>query len=406
MLILENMRIALSALWANKMRSMLTTLGIIIGVAAVIAVVSIVQGLQFLISSQLQGVGATYVMIMPDVGQQGPGVVSRQVRLTWEDGLALQEEVRGIRLITPLIAGSWNVKIGDRQHDPLVLGVNDDWPEVNNHVVELGRFLSKIDLEHRRKVAVIGTRVVKELELGRDAVGSEIYVGHIPVTVVGVMEELGQVLGQDNDDFVFIPFETSLNLFGRHAGDTIQLRLQAESADVVDEVRAGITRVLRRRHNIPEDDPDDFRILVQDEILRSVNAILGGVTAAVGGIVSVALLVGGIGIMNIMLVSVTERTREIGIRKSVGARRRDLLLQFLIEAVVLSLIGGAIGVAIGYGIGVLAASLLPGNWPAAQIPLWAALLAFGFAASVGVVFGIYPAAKAARLDPIDALRYE
>jgi len=405
-MLLENLRIALAALWANKMRSVLTTLGIVIGVAAVIAVVSIVQGLQYLITDQLQGVGATYVIVMPDSGQQGPGVVSRQVRLTWEDGQALQQEVRGIRLITPLIMGNRTVKAGDRQHSPFILGVNADWPEVNNHVVERGRFLSKIDLTHRRKVAVVGTRVVKELELVGDPVGQEIYVGNVPTTIVGVMEELGQVLGQDNDDFVFIPFETSLNLFGRRAGETIQLRLQAKSADVVEEVEEGIKRVLRKRHKIPEGEPNDFRVLVQDEILRSVNGILGFVTAAVSGIVGIALLVGGIGIMNIMLVSVTERTREIGIRKSVGARRSDLLLQFLIEAITLSLLGGAIGVALGYGLGALAANALPGDWPPAQVPFWAIAIAFGFSALVGVFFGIYPASKAARLDPIDALRYE
>jgi putative ABC transport system permease protein len=406
MVFLENFRIAFRALWANKMRSLLTTLGIIIGVAAVIAVVSIVQGLQFLLTQQLQGVGATYMMVLPDQQNQGPGVVSRQVKLTWDDGKEIRDRVPGVKLITPVLVGQQPIKYRDRQHSTLVLGVNNDWPEVNNHVVEYGRFLSSLDLLHRRKVAVIGQKVIEELRLGENPIGREIYVGTIPATVIGIMEEVGQSLGTDVDDLVFVPFDTSLMLFGRSAADQVQLRLQAESTRVVQQVKDDISRILRRRHRIGEGQPDDFQVLVQDEILDTVNTILGNVTAVVGAVVGVALLVGGIGIMNIMLVSVTERTREIGIRKSVGARRQDVLVQFLIEAVTLSLVGGALGLAFGYAIGAIAASMLPGDWPPAHVPFWAVALAFGFSSIVGIFFGIYPAGKAAALDPIDALRYE
>ena len=407
MILGENFRLAFEALRANPMRSILTTLGIIIGCAAVIAVVSIVQGLQFMITQQMQGVGATYVMVFPDTGNQGPGVVARQVKLTWEDGQAIQQQVPGVAMITPIIAGVEQVKYRDRQHRPdFVLGVNSDYPDVNDHTVDRGRFLTRLDLEHRRKVAVIGETVAEELRLGDDPLGKEIYVGRIPVTVVGIMEDRGQALGTDNDDLVFIPFDTALALFGRRAGDQVQLRLQAESVEVVDQVRDGISRVLRARHRIPDGQPDDFQVILQDEFLSTVNSILGGVTAVIGAVVGIALLVGGIGIMNIMLVSVTERTREIGLRKSVGARRHDILIQFLIEAIILSLVGGVIGLALGYGTGVVVASALPGDWPAAHVPLWAVALAFGFCTLVGVTFGIYPASKAARLDPIEALRYE
>jgi putative ABC transport system permease protein len=175
---------------------------------------------------------------------------------------------------------------------------------------------------------------------------------------------------------------------------------------VVDRTKEAVERVLRQRHKIPDGEPDDFEVKLQDELLDTVGSILGSVTAVVGAIVGVALLVGGIGIMNILLVSVTERTREIGLRKAIGARRQDILLQFLIEAIVLALLGGIIGVAAGFGIGMLASALLPEGWPPAHVPFWAVLLAFGFCGMVGVFFGIYPAAKAARLDPIDALRYE
>ncbi|MDX1502085.1 MAG: ABC transporter permease [Thermoanaerobaculia bacterium] len=406
MLFLENFRIALRALWANKMRSLLTTLGIIIGVAAVIAVVSIVQGLQFQITQQLQGAGATYIVIVPDLGNQGPGVVARQVKLTWEDGEAILRRVPGVAQITPVVLGNAEAKYRDRQHRTLVLGVNQAWPDVVDFQVEKGRFLSAIDLDHRRKVAVVGLRVVEELRLGSDPVGKEIYVGNIPVTVIGLMEKKGRFLGTDVDDMLYLPFETSLNLFGRSAADQVQLRLKAESAEIVERVRDDITTLLRQRHRIAEDQPDDFQVFLQDEMLSTVNSILGSVTAVVGAVVGVALLVGGIGIMNIMLVSVTERTREIGIRKSVGARRRDILIQFLIEAVTLSLLGGAIGLSVGWGIGVVVANLLPGSWPTAHVPLWAVAVAFGFSSLVGVFFGIYPAGKAARLDPIEALRYE
>jgi putative ABC transport system permease protein len=406
MLIGENVRVAFRALRANKMRSILTTLGIIIGVAAVVAVVSIVQGLQFMITKELQGVGATYVMVFPKRDQAGPGVVARQVRLTWEDGQAILQRVPGVRYITPVLVGvGQQVKYRDRQHDTTLIAVNNHWPDINNHAVEFGRFIAKLDLEHRRKVAVVGQKVVEELRLG-DPIGKEIVVGNFSATIIGVMEERGQSLGQDVDDLVFIPFDTGLAIFGASAGEQVQLRLQAESAEVVGQVKDGITRLLRERHKIAEGQPNDFEVMLQDELLDSISSILGMVTTVVGAVVGVALLVGGIGIMNIMLVSVTERTREIGVRKAVGARRQDILVQFLIEAVALSLLGGVIGVSLGYGIGAAVASVLPGDWPPAHVPLWAVALAFGFCAVVGVSFGIYPAGKAARLDPIEALRYE
>ncbi|GMU65700.1 MAG: multidrug ABC transporter substrate-binding protein [Acidobacteriota bacterium] len=408
MVFAENFRIAARALRANKMRSILTTLGIIIGVAAVIAVVSIVQGLQFMITKELQGVGATYVMVLPKQDQnQGPGIVARQVRLTWDDGKAVLAQVPGIRMMTPLVGGRATAKFRDRQHDPdFVFGVNESWPEVSNYTVDRGRFFSRLDLVERRKVAVVGPKIVDELSLGADPIGEEIYVGNLPVTVIGVMEKRGVSLGTDIDNLVFVPFDTALALFGRAAADQVQLRMQVADAETVDQVKDEIVRVLRVRHRIAEGQPDDFDVVLQEQILETVGRILGGVTAVVGGVVGIALLVGGIGIMNIMLVSVTERTREIGVRKAVGARRQDVLIQFLIEAVTLSLVGGGIGLALGYGLGVAVSAALPGDWPAAHVPLWAVVLALGFSLAVGVFFGIYPAGKASRLDPIEALRYE
>jgi len=407
MQLFEGFRVAAGALRANKLRSFLTTLGIVIGVAAVIAVVSIVQGLQFLIVGELQKVGATYLRVLSAVRFTAPGEVSRPVLLTSDDAEAIVREVPGIDWMSPLVIGTATVKYRQRQHDPLyVAGVNQYWQEVTNQSVDRGRFFSTVDIRQRHKVAVLGQTVVDELRLGAEPVGKEIYVGALPVTVIGVMEEQGRALGQDQDDLVIVPFDTALSLFGRHAADQVQIHLRVGTTGVIEQVRDGIRRLLRRRHHLGAGREDDFRIETQDDLLELFETVLGGVTAVVGGVVSVALLVGGIGIMNIMLVSVTERTREIGVRKAVGARRRDILIQFLIEAVALSLFGGAIGLAIGYGAGALVVAVLPIDLPPAHVPLWAVALAFGFSTAVGIAFGIYPAARAARLDPIEALRYE
>jgi len=406
LVLVENFRVAFSALRANLMRSILTTLGIIIGVAAVIAVVSIVQGLQFTITEQLQGVGATFMVISPKADRDFPGMVARQVKLTSEDAEAIEERIPGVKRLAPSIFGRATLKYRDRKHTPgFIIGADENWQDVTNQTVDRGRFFSQVDTDNRRKVVVIGEDVIDELDLGPDPLGKEVYVDNYPATIIGVMESKGQSLGMNMDDIAFVPFNSALTLFGRNAGDQIQIRLQAENTEMVEQVKDGITRLLRQRHRIPTGEPDDFDIQTQDEILETVGTILGSVTAVVGGVVGIALLVGGIGIMNIMLVSVTERTREIGVRKAVGARRQDVLVQFLIEAVTLSLVGGAIGLALGYGMGALVSKLIP-NFPPAHVPVWAVALAFGFSAMVGIFFGIYPAAKASRLDPIDALRYE
>jgi len=401
----DNLLIALQAIRANKMRSLLTMLGIIIGVAAVIAVVSIVQGLDHVISTQFEGVGVTYIMVFPRQDLQDPDLAGREVTLTYEDGLAIMERATGLRYFNPIFVRGEATRSGSRRHPSMLLGVGPFHQEVSNHWVDRGRFFSDLDMQRSARVCMVGQEVIDELEIEEPILGTDLIVGSSAFTIVGIMEYQGEMLGQNQDDFVLIPITTARDIYGIEAFKQLRLDFQAESPETVQMAKDQIKEILRVRHRIPEGVKNDFQVLLQEELLETTGAILGTITSVVAGIVSIALLVGGIGIMNIMLVSVTERTREIGVRKAVGARKSDILIQFLIEAVTISLVGGLIGVLVGWGLGILGANAIPG-FPPAFVPLWAIALAFGFAALVGVFFGTYPAAKAAALDPIEALRHE
>jgi putative ABC transport system permease protein len=404
-MIWDNLLIALQAIRANKMRSLLTMLGIIIGVAAVIAVVSIVQGLNYVIATQMEGVGVTYIMVVPRQDLQDPDLAGREVVLTYEDGLAIMERATGIKHFNPIFFRGESTKAGSRQYSTILLGVGPYHQEVANHWVDRGRFFSDLDLQRSARVCMVGQEVINELELEEPILGTDLIVGSSAFTIVGIMEYQGEMLGQNQDDFVLIPITTARDIYGVEAFKQLRLDFQAESPETVDQARDQMREILRERHRLPEGMRNDFRILLQEELLDTIGGVLGTITSVVAGVVSIALLVGGIGIMNIMLVSVTERTREIGVRKAVGARKSDILVQFLIEAVTISLFGGLLGVLGGWGLGILGASAIPG-FPPAHVPLWAIALGFGFSALVGIFFGTYPAAKAAALDPIDALRHE
>jgi putative ABC transport system permease protein len=401
----DNLLIALQAIRANKMRSLLTMLGIIIGVAGVIAVVSIVQGLDHVISTQFEGVGVTYIMVFPRHDQQDPDLAGREVTLTYDDGLAIMERASGVELFNPVFYRGVQARAGSRQHATMLLGVGPSHQEVSDHWVDRGRFFSDLDIQRAARVCMIGQEVIDELELDEPILGTDLIVGQSSFTIIGIMERQGEMFGQSQDDFILTPITTTRDIYGVEASKQLRLDFQAESAETVQMAKDQIKEILRARHRIPEGLKDDFRVLLQEELLETTGAILGVITSVVGGIVSIALLVGGIGIMNIMLVSVTERTREIGVRKAVGARKSDILIQFLIEAVTISLVGGLIGLLAGWGLGIVGAKAIPG-FPPAHVPLWAIALAFGFAALVGVFFGTYPAAKASTLDPIEALRHE
>ena len=404
-MIWDNLLIALQAIRANKMRSLLTMLGIIIGVAAVIAVVSIVQGLNHVIATQFEGVGVTYIMIFPRQDLQDPDLAGREVVLTYEDGLAIMERASGLKYFNPIFYRGEVTKAGSRRHASTLLGVGPYHQEVSNHWVGRGRFFSDLDLQRAARVCMVGQEIIDELELEEPVLGTDLIVGSSAFTIVGIMEYQGEMLGQNQDDFVLIPITSARDVYGVEAFKQLRLDFQAEAPETVDQARDQMREILRERHRLPEGMKNDFRVLLQEELLETTGAILGTITSVVAGVVSIALLVGGIGIMNIMLVSVTERTREIGVRKAVGARKSDILVQFLIEAVTISLFGGLLGVLGGWGLGILGAKAIPG-FPPAHVPLWAIALGFGFAALVGIFFGTYPAAKAAALDPIDALRHE
>ncbi len=401
----ENFWVALKALGANKMRSVLTTLGIIIGVAAVVAVVSIVQGLNFFIAGELQGVGATYIRVLPFRDDNEPSHAARDVRLTLEDVRAIADRTSEVAAVTPILYRPARVRAGGRRFTTYLLGVSEEYEDVLNHTAARGRFFGPLDVRSRARVCTVGEEIVRRLQLGAEPVGAEIEVDGRPCTVIGVMEKKGETFGQNRDEIVWLPYTTALLSYGRDAERAMLIDLKSRSAENVDLAKSQIRSVLRANHRLAVDDPDDFKILAQEELLKTTSGILAVVTTVIGAVVGIALVVGGIGIMNVMLVSVTQRTREIGVRKAVGARRRDVMIQFLVEAVTLALVGGVLGVLLGWGLGVLGASMIPG-FPPAHVPLWAIALAFGFSAAVGIFFGIYPAAKASALDPIEALRHE
>jgi putative ABC transport system permease protein len=382
-LFVENLWMALKAIWANKMRSMLTTLGIVIGTAAVIAVVSIVQGFSQVITNEVQNLGANTIIVEPFRPPGKDGDKLGKIVLTWEDGQAVMRTCPSVSVATPIVQHFGEVKFGEERSQYPIIGVQPVFQDVRNYYVESGRFFGALDDTSRTNACVIGHGVLTELKLPADPIGRNLLLEGRTCNIIGVMEPKGQLLGQENTAFL----------------------VRAHTPEIVDQAADEIENTLRVRHRLRSDQPSDFKVSTQKEFLKSFTKFANGVTYVVAGVVSIALLVGGIGIMNIMLVSVTERTREIGVRKAVGARRSHILSQFVIEAITLALVGGIIGIAMGIGVGAIAAKLIP-NWPGFFVPIWALALAFGFSSAVGLFFGIYPAAKASRLDPIESLRYE
>jgi putative ABC transport system permease protein len=404
MMILANVRSALEQLWANKMRSVLTVLGIVIAVTSTITVVSVVQGFTGYVSEFLQGLGTNAMWIWPERPGGEAGKRLGRVTLDLRDVEALRSECSTLESISPLIPQpSATLTLGRTEVTTQLEGVSAEYHAIRNMPVEVGRAFTFLDIERRHPVCVLGREVLRKLEQGDDLVGRTLLIDGRRFRVVGILAEKGSVLGNSQDDLVLIPYTMALTMYPA-SRTRIALAARALDETQVPEAKAQVVSILRRRHRLDAYQPNDFQIRTQDEILTAFNSISLVATAVLAGIVGISLLVGGIGIMNVMLVSVTERTREIGLRKAVGARRRDIMLQFLTEAVFLSVLGGGLGVGLGYGLTAIV-SLHPQMVDVA-VPIWAVLLGFGISAGTGVAFGILPAIKAALLNPIDALRHE
>ena len=405
--IYESLVSALHSIRAHGFRSFLTTLGIVIGVAAVIAMVAIIQGFSFSVNQQLSGLGSNSLTVQ-SYTPLTERLQGRIARITENDLELISRRVEGIASITPLLysqgGGLNQIHYGSQLTSAQIAGTTYSYQDVGRLFARYGRFLSDTDNVTRRRVAVIGESVRVNLSLPENPVGEFIKVGDEWVRIIGLMEPRGQIFGQDQDNFLFLPFSTMRTLVGNQIRPDIFIQMAISDLGDLDEIRSRITTLLRNAHGLTTED-NDFQVQSSEQLADTVNSILGSVTLVMGGIVGISLLVGGIGIMNIMLVSVTERTREIGICKAIGAKRHQILLQFLFESLLLCLLGGFVGLLIGYGIGAAASAAIPG-FPSAVVPFWAMLLAFGFSAGVGLLFGIMPAAKAANLDPIVALRYE
>jgi putative ABC transport system permease protein len=401
-------KVAYRSLRANKMRSVLTMLGMIIGVAAVIAMVAVGQGANERIAAQIASIGSNLLLILPGSTTSGglrTGFGSVPT-LTMADARAIGKELSAVRYQSPTIRSTAPVVYGNQNWSTIIQGVAPEYFNIRDWGVAAGRIFSSEDVDASAKVALLGQTVAESLFGGENPVGKIIRVKKVPFTVLGVMDAKGQSpQGQDQDDAVFVPITTAQKkLFGTtHVGTVGVILVQAIDADSIGLAQQQVTDLLRQRHRINRGQDDDFSIRNLSEMLAVAEASTRIMSLLLGAIASVSLLVGGIGIMNIMLVSVTERTREIGIRMAVGARERDILLQFLIEAIVLAVTGGSIGILLGVGGSALISRFA--GWSTIVNP-GAVLLAFGFSAAIGIFFGFYPARKASRLDPIEALRHE
>lgn len=410
---LEQIRLALRALAVNKLRSALTMLGIIIGVGAVITLLSVGEGVQNLVRSQLQSIGTNLLFVVS--GNLGTSTRSA-TGLTLADAEAIADpfNVPDVVAVAPELLANADVSYRKTTLRVSVSGVTPTYAPVRNRPLALGNFIDDGDVNARSRVAVIGSSIAERLfdDVGVYPVGASIKINNIPFKVIGVLEEKGGTGGPggNQDEVVMVPISTAherlFQRFHNRKGEpTLSVvYTQVVSEDRMDQASQEIADLLRQRHDIRYQDEDDFTVINQQDLLSIFGQITNVLTIFLGAIAGISLLVGGIGIMNIMLVSVTERTREIGLRKAVGAKRRDILLQFLIESVVLALIGGLLGIALGAS-GAIAISRLQDDL-IAVVTAQSVLLATGFSAAVGLFFGIYPATRASRLNPIEALRYE
>jgi len=396
----EIVNLAFKSILRNKVRSTLTMLGIVIGVASVILLTALGQGVQKYITDQFESLGSNLIFILPgrfalDQGfaQGPPNFAGSKLTLKHMEDLA---KLGGpIEDATAQIELPASVSYRSESKYTTIEGVSDNFGQLYNFSVSEGRDLTPSDIKLNRKVAILGTGIIEDLFGASDALGKEVTIANNKFEVVGILEEVGTgSLGFDINNFVAIPITTAQNIFGQDGVQTISVK--TKNKEDIDQAVLIVEEYL-----LQDLDENDFSVLDQTSLLNTINSILGVLTVFLGGIAGISLIVGGVGIMNIMLVSVTERTREIGLRKAVGAKPRDILTQFMIEAVVLSIMGGAIGILIGS-----AGAAIANRFITTSVTLWAVGLAFGVSAAVGIIFGVAPAIRASRLNPIDALRYE
>lgn len=408
---LESLRIAMRALRVNKLRSVLTVLGIVVGVGAVVCMVSVGAGAQAEVSEKIRTLGANLLFVLPGAKNSGGARLESgtQPTLTEEDAASIRRELVDVQVAAPLLSRSMPLVATNRNWVTVVAGINADYLVAREWQIASGRSFTSDEITSGTKVAIVGSVIVEELFNGRAGIGETFRIGSVPFTVIGVLDRKGLgAAGRSQDDVVFIPLSAAKSrVLGAVRGTTREaldfISIKVSDASAMPEIERELEALLRQRHRIRGDAPSDFRIENPADVLFARGAavrLLGSLLIAVA---AVSLVVGGISIMNIMLVSVTERTREIGLRMAVGASRRDIRWQFLIEALILALMGGLVG-AISGAVAAVAIALKAG-WPILISP-WAIVLACGFAAFIGISFGLYPAHRAARLDPIVALRFE
>jgi putative ABC transport system permease protein len=410
-----NIRFALRAIQTQKLRSFLTLLGIVAGVATVIAMVSFVAGFNDAITGAFTQFGTTLVQFQKYEPRFGGGELPEEQRrrkdLTLEDAAALKRLATLAAAVSPeryLFSTTVTVKNrrGSEANGPTIAGVAPDYSVANNHYVDDGRFFTEADLTHASRACVIGRDVVKALYPMRDPVGQELLLNGVPFTVIGLLEKKGSALGGSNDNWVMIPISTFDGMFPEvknGGGDTLHIATVPKDPKLIQEMTDQEVAILRAHRGLRPKQENDFAIFTSEGQLKTFQQVTNGIAAAMIFVAAIALLVGGVGVMNIMLVSVTERTREIGTRKALGATRKDIAAQFLVEAITLTGVGGGIGIAMGLGVAMLVRFTF--DFPAAA-PLWSILLGFGVSTTIGLTFGLWPALKAAKQDPIEALRYE